>query len=140
MALYDYEKQLSDLQNQYSNDEATNAYAQFISQQRFNRQRQDMAQSYQRQFPQFMGQFARRGVNQGIRSGNMLTQLGNFVGDYNQSQDRLSEDQAQGTANYDQAQAAHQAQYQQALLALQEELQRQRAMANPFAPYQGVFQ
>jgi len=139
MALYDYEKGLADLQNKYSNDEATNAYARFISQQRFNRQRQDMTQGYQRQFPQFTGHFAHQ-LGSGIRSGVFQDKMNQFVGDYNQGQARLSEDQA-GFESNDAAQTALRgSQYQQSLLALQEELDRQRAMTNPYQGYQGVFQ
>lgn len=139
MALYDYEKSLSDLTNQYSNDEATNAYARFISKQRFSRQRQDAGAGYQRAFPGFAVQ-ANHGMGSGIRSGAFGQRLNQFVGDYNQGQDRLNQDEAAVDANDVQGQAAHQAQYQQSLLQLQEELARQRAMANPYAPYQGVHQ
>jgi hypothetical protein len=140
MGLYDYEKQLSDLQNNYANDEATNAYARFISKQRYARQRQDVSTQYQRGFPQFGARYAARGVNQGVHSGNFIQGLQNMVGDYNQGQGRLAEDEAGYDAQYTQNQSLHQGQYQQALLALQEELQRQRAAQDPFAAYRGVFQ
>lgn len=138
MALYDYEKSLSDLTNSYAQDEATNAYARFISKQRFSRQRQDMTQGYQRQFPQFTGQYAHR-LGSGVRSGVFQNKLNQFVGDYNQSQGRLNEDEAGTDSQYNQSQALRQSQYQQALLALQEELARQRAMQDPFAVYKGVY-
>lgn len=138
MALYDYEKSLGDLTNKYSQDEATNAYARFISKQRFSRQRQDSATGYQRAFPGFVAQ-ANHGMGSGIRSGVFGQKLNQFVGDYNQGQDRLNQDEAGFDANDVQNQASATGNYQQSLLALQEELARQRAMANPYAGYQGVF-
>ena len=138
MALYDYEKSLSDLTNQYSQDEATNAYARFISKQRFARQRQDTTTGYQRAFPQFTGAFAHQ-LGSGLRSGVFGQRLGQFVGDYNQGQDRLNQEEAGFDANQTQMSGLKSAQYQQSLLALQEELQRQRAMTDPYARYRGVY-
>jgi hypothetical protein len=138
MALYDYEKSLADLQNKYSQDEATNAYARFISKQRFARQRQDSTKGYQQAFPGTVAQLG-RGQTSGIRSGVFLNRLNQFVGGQNQGMARLNEDEAAFDSNEAQNQALRQAQYQQSLLALQEELNRQRAMQNPYAPYQGVY-
>jgi hypothetical protein len=137
MALYEYEKGLSDLSQKYSQDEATNAYARFISQQRFNRQRQDQTQGFQRSFPQFTGQYARR-LGSGVRSGVFGSKLNEFVGDYNQTQARTEQDQAADAGQFDQGQAMRSGQYQQNLLQLQEELARQRAMQDPYAVYRGI--
>ena len=139
MALYDYEKQLGDLNLQHSQSDATNAYARFISQQRFNRQRQDMTTGFQRGFPQFTGGFAHQ-LGSGIRSGVFQNKLNQYVGDYGQAQSRLDESQAGDASQYDQMKAIGDSGYQKALLALQEELQRQNAMQNPYQGYQGVYQ
>lgn len=138
-SVYDYEKGLSDLTNNYAKDEATNAYARFISKQRFGQQRQDTTTGFQRAFPQFTGGFAHK-LGSGIRSGVFGDKLNQFVGDYGQSQDRLNQSEAGFDSNSQQTQAMNQSQYQQQLLALQEELARQRAMTNPYASYQGVYQ
>lgn len=138
MGLYETEKARSDLQNNYANDDATNAYARFISQQRFARQKQDLTQGYQRQFPQFTGNYAHQ-LGSGIHSGVFGQKLNQFVGDYGQAQGRLAEDQAGDESNFQQMYGLHQGQYQQALLALNDELGRQQAMTNPYQGYQGVY-
>lgn len=138
MALYDYEKQLSDLTDRYAQDDATSAYANFIGQQRFSRQREDNNKGFTRAFPQFTGQWARR-LGSGIQSGVMGDKLNQFVGDYTQGQGRLNEDQAQQNSQYESQRTMANSSYQRALLALQEELQRQRATADPYAAYRGAY-
>ena len=137
-SLFDYENSLSDLSEKYSQDDATSQYARFVSKQRFGRDREDVNRSYGRAFPQFTGQYAKR-LGSGIQSGVFQEKLSQNVGDYNRSVSRMDEDEAGFDSNWQQNQAMKQSSYQRALLQLQEQMQRQRAMENPFASYQAVY-
>ncbi len=105
-----------------------------MGKRRFKRDREGMDQGYARAFPQFTGGFAKR-FGSKVRSGVFGEKLGQFVGGYSQGADQLNEDEAGFDSNYAQQGAIGDSGYQLALQKLQEELQRQRAMASPFDPY-----
>lgn len=137
-SLFDYESGLSDLSEKYAQDDATSQYARFISKQRFGRDREDANRSYGRAFPQFTGQYAKR-LGSGIKSGVFQEKLSQNVGDYNRTLGRMDEDEAGFDSNFEQNRALKESSYNRALLQLQEQLQRQRVMENPFASYQAVY-
>ena len=138
MAAFQFETQLADLQNKYSQDQATQEYGRFLGQQRFSRGREDTNRDFMRSFPKFTGQWAGR-LGSGVKSGVFQQDLGDYVGDFNRSQGRMDQDQAASEGQFVTNQAIQSSSYQRALLALQEQLAAQRASQNPFQGYQGVY-
>jgi hypothetical protein len=137
MAQYDYEQALGDLQSRYATDKATQDYAHFVGQQRFQRQNFDQNQSFQRGFPKFTGAYAKQ-LGSGVQSGVFRDKLSQNVGDFNMAQDRSSQDQAGFDANFLQNQTLGDNAYANALQILKERLAQQRLATSPFAPYVGV--
>lgn len=105
-----------------------------MSQQRFGRDRTDANQGFTRAFPKLTAGYAARGFNgNNVKSGLAAGGINQYVGDYNQSLGRMDEDQAAYESNWQNQQSQMGNQYQASLLALQEELQRQRALQDPYA-------
>lgn len=134
--LFEFESQKNNLQDRYGQDQATNDYARFVSQQRFNRQKTDMNKGFQRNFPRFTAQGAQR-LGSGVRSGVFNQALGNQVQDFNQGLQDVDQDQAGFEANWQTQAAGRQSAFQRAMLLLEEQIRAQRAMTDPFAGYVG---
>lgn len=139
MGAYDYESRLADLQNRYNQDNAAQEYGRFISQQRFSRNRQDMNDQFAKAFPKFTGQWAGR-LGSGIQSGVFRQGLTDSVNNFNQNMGRLDADNAAAEGQYQTDFAARQAAYQRMLLGINDDYARERASANAFQGYQGVYQ
>lgn len=90
----DYEARRRGYTQQYAATGAMNAYANFLSQQRGNRGRQDMMQQYDKAQPQVVAGYSRRGlVGPNVKSGIFARGLQDFakqrarnLGDYDQNQ------------------------------------------------------
>lgn len=108
----------------YASKTAANAYAQFLSQQRGARKKFDIQQQYEKQTPQVVSSFTKRGLaGPGMQSGIYQKGLTDFarqnfqdMADLNRTQDeemqQLKYDDAQSRAEYDQQIAELEAQKQ----------------------------
>lgn len=136
--MYDYERNLADTQDRYAQDNATNAYARFISQQRFSRNRDAANQTFQRGFPSGVVGL-NHGMGSNVQSGVFRDKLGQAFGDFSQGMGNMEADQASQDSQFAQSQVLRDAQYQRALLLLQEQLGATQAAVNPFASYSQVW-
>lgn len=138
MQRYDYERNLADVQDKYGQEQATDAYAKFVSQQRFSRDRDTANQGFQRSFP---GQVVsmNRGMGSKVRSGVFGQNLGNHFGDFNKQQASLDQAQAGEQAQFATQQALRDAAYRKALMLLQEQLTLGQVQENPAATYSSVW-
>ena len=76
----DYEARRRGYVSQYGTTGAMNAYANFLSQQRGNRERQNMVRQYDEAQPKIVSGFSRRGlVGPNVRSGLFARGLQNFA-------------------------------------------------------------
>ena len=97
-----YERRRRDVNADYTDRAATNAYSRFISQQRGERGINDYTQSFQRTTPSFSAGFGKRGLTgPGVRSGVYQNAMKNYLGDYNQNLNRMYADQATSGRQYD---------------------------------------
>lgn len=135
--MFNYETQLADLSNRYAQKSATDDYARLLGQQRFSRQKQDTTQGWMQAFPKFTGQWAGRLGNQ-VQSGVFRQDLTDSVNNFNQQLGRQDQDQATAEGQYQATQTMDAAGYQKALMAIQEQLLRERASADPYASLSGV--
>lgn len=138
MQRYDYERNLADLQDKYGQDQATDAYAKFISQQRFKRQRDLSNQGFQRQFPEAVVGM-NRGMGSRVRSGVFGSRLQNHFGDFNNALGQLDQDEAGEQSQFAIQGAQREQAYRRALMLLQEQLAQGQAGASPFATYSNVW-
>ena len=136
--MYDYERNLANVQDQYAQDNATNQFARFVSQQRFSRNKDAANQSFQRGFPSNVVRM-NQGQNQRVRSGMFGERLGNHFGDFSKNMGYMEADQAGQESQFAQAQAMRDNQYQKALLLLQEQMQAERGQVDPYAAYRSVW-
>lgn len=126
MSMFDFSARQADLTNKYNQENAAQDFGRMLGQQRYSRQRDLMNTGYQRQFPKFTGQWARR-LGSGVQSGVMREGLQNNVNDYLRSLGELDTGQAQQEAQFTADRAAREAAYRQMLLALREDFDRQRS-------------
>jgi len=138
MQQYEYQSRLGDLQDKYGQDEATNAYARFISQQRFKRDREMGNQTFQRGFPQAVVRM-NRGMGRHIKSGVFGSNMQNHFGDFNRGMAQIDENQAADESGAALQQAQRQQAYQRALMLLQQQLASGQLGQNPFASYSSVW-
>ena len=76
----DYEARRRGYTQQYGTTGAMNAYANFLSQQRFNRDRQNLNEQYDKAAPQIVTGYSRRGmVGPNVRSGLFARGLQDFA-------------------------------------------------------------
>lgn len=136
--MYDYERNLADTQDRYAQDNATNQYARFISQQRFSRNKDAANQSFQRGFPSGVKRM-NNGMGSHVRSGVFQDRLQQSFGDFNQNMGQMEADNAGQESQFATQQSLRDAQYQRALLLLQEQLAASQAGTDPFASYQNVW-
>ena len=125
VSMYDFSARRADLENKYSQENAAQDFGRMLGQQRYSRQRDLMNTSYQRGFPKFTGQWARR-LGSGVQSGVMRESLTNNVNDYLRGLGELDTAQAQQEAQFVSGRAGREAAYRRMLLALQEDFDRQR--------------
>ena len=91
-----YERQRRGINDQYTQQAATNAFGRFISQQRGERGIADYTRDWKRSTPKFTASYARRGMaGSGVRSGVYNQAMRNYVGDYQQNLNRQYADVAQ---------------------------------------------
>jgi hypothetical protein len=125
-----YERQRRSVNDRASTDLAQNGYAQFLSQQRGNRQAADFKQDFGRSQPGFTSSWAKRGMaGGGVRSGAFQQALQNRVGDYTQGLGRMQQDQAVNNRQYEMNGASIEAYRQQALADLEAQKSAQIAQA-----------
>lgn len=97
-----YERQKNQVEYDYGNQVATNAYGRFLGQQRGSRQLGDMTQNFQRSYPGYRAQFGQRGMaGPGIRSGVQHQAMSNYLGDYAQQYGRAQQDITQEQQQFD---------------------------------------
>lgn len=125
-----YERQKSDIYNQYGTQASTNAYGRFLGQQRGQRNLGDMSRAFKRQTPMFKSQWGQRGLGagQGIKSGIERNAMSNYVGDYAQNYGRAQQDMTQELQQADLQQVNLDAWRQQSLASL--EADKAKAIAN----------
>ena len=111
----------------YGAKTAQNAYARFLSQQRGSRKKFDLQQGYEKQTPQIINSFTKRGLaGPGVQSGIFSRGMNEYaqkqfrdMADLNSEQDqemqRLALDDAQTRAEYDQEIAQLEAEKQAAI-------------------------
>lgn len=133
---YDYGRQANTLTTNKGLQDIAQNYGRFLSQERFRRGLSDGERTFkQNVFPQIGRQYNRRGLyHSGLRQGAQRES----AQDFQRQTDRFRQDYGQEQAMMEQQQAFRDTQYQQALLALYEDMQRQRAAGyDPFATIRG---
>jgi hypothetical protein len=126
MALYDFATRRAEAQNKFAADSLAAQQGRFLGQQRFGRERQEMTQGFQRGFPRFTGQWARR-LGSGTRSGVFGEQLGRQVGDYRQRMGDIDVNEAQMLGQFTSEDALRRTALERTLQAILEEEQMYRA-------------
>lgn len=126
---YDYSKATSNLTRSKSQSDAMQDYGRFLGQTQFRRQRRNMGQEAERNFPRVQQAYNRRGMlNSGLRREGQQR----YMQDYARNLGDLSFDQAAMNQGYDMRRAQGDANYQAALMDLYERFQAQRAQQDPF--------
>lgn len=101
-----YTRKRADVDYQWGDQTANNAYARFLGQQRYERGVGDRKRSFGRAYAPQKASFGRRGLSGGgINSGAMKESMGRFVGDYTRDQTRAAQDQTLANQQYDMEQA-----------------------------------
>ncbi len=132
MAYYDYAQKQNDLNRSFADETAASQYGRFVSQQRYSRDKQGMAQTFQRQAPRFNASFARRGLgDSGIFRRGLNERTSDYTNAYN---DLLAQEGAQ-MGQYTMQDASRTDAYKMALQRLMEQLQAQRANENQFVGF-----
>lgn len=97
-----YEAQRRDIENQYTQGAATNAYGRFLSQQRGQRGLSDLTSNFQRTYAPQRAAWNARGLGGGgITSGSQQQAMRNFVGNYYQDFGRAQQDLTGQLQQYD---------------------------------------
>jgi hypothetical protein len=138
MALYEYENQLADLQNQYAQTQAAQEYGRFVGQQRYSRDKQGLNRNFQQGFPKLTAGFGRRGFGSQVRSGRVGADVADYTNQNLRAQGDLDNEYAAWAGNQQTQQTNGFAAYQGALARLMEQMKAQQAMQSPFAQYQAV--
>lgn len=124
-----YERARRDLDYDYGNQAATNAYGRFLSQQRGERGLGDMSRQFHNSYAPYKAQFGQRGLaGAGINSGVQQQAMSNYVGDYMRNYGWGQQDLTQQLQQYDMNQANLDAFHQQSLADL--EAQKAQQIAN----------
>jgi len=125
----DYERHKTNIEYDYGNNVATNAYGRFLSQQRGQRNLGDMKTNFGRQYPTYRAQFGQRGLaGPGVRSGVERRSMTNYLGDYAQQYGRAQQDMTQESQQADMREQQYGAFRQQSLADL--EAQKAAQIAN----------
>ena len=124
-----YERQKRDVEYDYGNQVATNAYGRFLSQQRGERGLGDMTRNFQQGYAPYKAQFGQRGLaGPGVNSGVQQQAMGNYVGDYARNYGWGQQDLTQQLQQYDQQRMGFDAFRQQSLADI--EAQKAQQIAN----------
>jgi hypothetical protein len=124
-----YERQKRDVEYDYGNQSATNAYGRFLSQQRGQRGLGDMTRGFEQSYAPYKAQFGQRGLaGGGIQSGVQQQAMSNYVGDYARNYGYGQQDLTQQLQQYDMNQNNLDAFRQQSLGDI--EAQKAQAIAN----------
>lgn len=126
MALYDFATRRADLQSKFAADQLAQEQGRQLGQQRFSRQRQEMARGFGQAFPRFTGQAARR-LGSGVRSGVFGEQLRQNVSGFGQRMADLNAEEAQMLGRFTAEEAMRRTVLERALQALLEDERMFRA-------------
>lgn len=127
-----YERSKRDIEYDYGNQTASNAYGRFLSQQRGERSLGDMTRNFQQGYSPYKAQFGRRGLaGAGINSGVQQQAMSDYLGNYGREYMRGQQDLTQGLQQYDMNQTNLDAFKQQQLADL--EAQKSQSIANDAA-------
>lgn len=133
---YSYGSATSKLAENKGMSDAARNYGQFISQEKFRRNRVDAGEQFREGMPKVGSHFNRRGMyNSGLRRGGQRE----YAQDYQKDIGRQQWDQAAQNQGFQMAQTQSDAQYQRALMDLYEQMQVQRAAGyDPFSAVRGL--
>jgi len=124
-----YERQKNQVEYDYGNNVATNAYGRFLGQQRGSRNLTDMSTNFGRAIPKYKAQFGQRGIaGPGVHSGVQQQAMTNYLGDYAQQYGRAQQDMTQEAQQYDLKEQQYGAFRQQSLADI--EAQKAQSIAN----------
>jgi len=124
-----YERQKRDVEYDYGNQAATNAYGRFLSQQRGERGLGDMTRQFQQGYAPYKSQFGQRGLaGGGVQSGVQQQAMSNYAGDYMRNYGYGAQDLTQQLQQYDLNQTNLDAFRQQSLADI--EANKAQAIAN----------
>lgn len=128
---YDYNQATNSLTQKKGLEDVGRDYGRFMSQERFRRRNMDEGTQFRDRFPKVGTHYNQRGMwNSGLRRQGQ----NRFAQDFSEAQSRSRFDQAAESAQTDMAQTTSDAQYQQALLQLFEQMKAQSAASyDPFA-------
>lgn len=106
-------------------------FGRFMNQERYRRSQGDAQREFSDRFPRVGAQYNRRGLwNSGLRKEGQQRE----AQDFQRGMDRMQYDFTANQAQADQSQALSDASYQQALLGLFDQMQRERAATyDPYA-------
>ena len=97
-----YESQRRNINSEFGAQMAANTYGRFVSQQRGQRDLNDMTRGFKQGFGGYSSQFGQRGIGGGgIQSGVMQKAMGNYVGDYQRQYQRGSQDLTEQLRQFD---------------------------------------
>lgn len=124
-----YERQKRDVEYDYGNQTATNAYGRFLSQQRGERGLGDMTRQFQNSYAPYKAQFGQRGLaGGGVQSGVQQQAMQNYTGDYMRNYGWGAQDLTQQLQQFDLNQDQLNAFRQQSLADI--EAQKAQQIAN----------
>ena len=133
---YDYGRTTNDLTTEYGLQKNSNDFGRFLSQERFRRGLGDAQRSFKQNFPKIGSSFNQRGM---YHSGLRREGQREGVEDYQRQVGDARFEQGVREAEYEQADTLMNQQYQRALQALYENLQRARASEfDPYVTMRGV--
>ena len=134
---YDYGSAANRLTTSKGLDDIAQTYGRFLSQERHRRTMGDANRQFKREFPKVGSSFNARGLyDSGLRREGQQR----YAQDYQRFNDRQNYDYGVQQAASAQSDVLRNAQYQQALLGLYEQMQKQRAAGyDPFAALGGLF-
>jgi hypothetical protein len=101
-----YTRQRADVDYNYGNQSAQNAYGRFLGQQRFERNVGDKQRQFGRSYAPYKAGFGQRGLSGGgITSGAMRQSMGRYIGDHARDIGRSYQDQTLANQASDMQQA-----------------------------------
>jgi hypothetical protein len=125
----DYERQKTNIEYDYGQQAATNAYGRFLSQQRGERGLGDMTRQFGQGYAPYKAQFGQRGLaGGGVQSGVQHQAMQNYAGDYIRNYGYGAQDLTQQLQQYDLNQNNLDAFHQQSLGDI--EAQKAQSIAN----------
>jgi len=134
---YDYGMQTNQLTTDKGIQDVMQNYGRFLGQERFRRGMSDANRMFKEQFPNIGRSYNRRGLyHSGLRRGAQTQEAQNFQ----RQTDRFRQDYATEQSALEQQQALRDAQYQNAMLSLYEQMQQARAAGyDPYGALRGTF-